>query len=161
MRSVPDTVSHRLILPADANHHGTLYAGSLLRYALEAAYAAGTRGAGPTANLMLRRVVSLECRRSVPVGALVEIRGAVLQVRQCYLVVGVVGMPLEGHELPWMDGLFGFVQVDAAGLPVELPEGIASAARERIWQPLAERLEKLSQSRGATAGWIGVGFEKT
>ena len=161
MQGPPETVSHRLVLPADANHHGTLYAGSLLRYALEAAYAAGTRGVGPTANLMLRRVVSLECRRSVPVGALVEIRGAVLQVRQCYLVVGVVGMPLEGHELPWMDGLFGFVQVDAAGLPVELPEGIASAARERIWQPLAERLEKLAQSRGATAGWIGVGFEKT
>jgi len=160
MQAPPETVSHRLVLPADANHHGTLYAGSLLRYALEAAYAAGTRGVGPAANLMLRRVVSLECRRSVPVGALVELRGAVLQVRQCYLVVGVVGMPLEGHDLPWMDGLFGFVQVDAAGLPVELPAGIGSAARERLWQPLADRLEKLAHSRGATAGWIGVGFEK-
>jgi len=160
MQAPPETVSHRLVLPADANHHGTLYAGSLLRYALEAAYAAGTRGVGSAANLMLRRVVSLECRRSVPVGALVELRGAVLQVRQCYLVVGVVGMPLEGHDLPWMDGLFGFVQVDAAGLPVELPAGIGSAARERLWQPLADRLEKLAHSRGATAGWIGVGFEK-
>lgn len=159
MQAPPDTVSHRLVLPADANHHGTLYAGSLLRYALEAAYAAGTRGVGATANLMLRRVVSLECRRSVPVGTLVELRGAVLQVRQCYLVVGVVGMPLEGHDLPWMDGLFGFVQVDAAGLPVELPEGIASAERERLWQPLSDRLGKLAASRGATAGWMGVGFD--
>ena len=33
------TYTHRLILPVDANHHGTLYAGSLLRIALEAAYA--------------------------------------------------------------------------------------------------------------------------
>jgi len=160
MQGPTETISHRLVLPADANHHGTLYAGSLLRYALEAAYAAGTRGVGPVANLMLRRVVSLECRRSVPVGTLVELRGAVLQVRQCYLVVGVVGMPLAGHELPWMDGLMGFVQVDAAGLPVELPEGIASAARERLWQPLADRLDTLAQSRGATAGWIGVGFDR-
>ncbi len=160
MQGPTETISHRLVLPADANHHGTLYAGSLLRYALEAAYAAGTRGVGPVANLMLRRVVSLECRRSVPVGALVELRGAILQVRQCYLVVGVVGMPLAGHDLPWMDGLMGFVQVDSAGLPSELPEGIASAARERLWQPLADRLDTLSQSRGATAGWIGVGFDQ-
>lgn len=160
MQVPPETVSHRLVLPADANHHGSLYAGSLLRFALEAAYAAGSRGVGPTANLMLRRIVSLECRRSVPVGTLVEIRGAVLEVRQCYLVAGVVGMPLEGQDLPWMDALMGFVQVDAAGLPVELPAGIASAARERLWQPLADRLGTLSRSRGATAGWIGVDFDR-
>ena len=139
MQGFPETVSHRLVLPADANHHGTLYAGSLLRIVLEAAYAAGTRGVGPTANLMLRRVVALECRRSVPVGTLVELRGAVLQVRQCYLVVGIVGMPLEGQEIPWMDALLGFVQVDAAGLPVELPAGIVSAARERLRPPCCVR----------------------
>ncbi len=160
MQGPTETVSHRLVLPADANHHGTLYAGALLRYALEAAYAAGTRGVGPAANLVLRRVVSLECRRAVPVGTLVEIRGAVLEVRQCYLVVGVVGMPLEGHDLPWMDGLLGFVQVDRSGLPLELPEGIAPAGRERLWQPLADRLAKLSQTRGATAAWIGTDLER-
>jgi hypothetical protein len=59
-----------------------------------------------------------------------------------------------------MDALMGFVQVDAAGLPAELPAGIATAARERLWQPLADRLETLSQTRGATAGWIGVGFDR-
>jgi hypothetical protein len=59
-----------------------------------------------------------------------------------------------------MDALMGFVQVDGAGLPVELPAGIVSADRERLWQPLAARLEALSQTRGATAGWIGVGFDR-
>ena len=33
------TLYHRLILPAGANHKNTLYAGSLLRLALEAVYA--------------------------------------------------------------------------------------------------------------------------
>ena len=160
MSSAPlETTSHRLVLPADANHHGTLYAGSLLRYALESAYAAACRGAGPAANLLLRRVLSLECRQSVPVGSLVEIRGAVLQVRQCYLVVGVVGMPLEGHALPWMDGLLGFVQVDAAGSPVALPGGIEPVAASPLWQPLVSRLEKLGPVRGATADWIEAGIE--
>jgi acyl-CoA hydrolase len=153
-----EITSHRLVLPADANHHGTLYAGSLLRYALEAAYAAASRAVGSEANLMLRRVVSLECRRSVPVGSLVEIRGAVIDVRQAYLVVGVVGMPLDGHTLPWMDGLLGFVQVDAAGLPVSLPRVVEAVADSALWQPLQARLAKIGQIKGATAEWIGAGF---
>jgi acyl-CoA thioesterase YciA len=154
----PEITSHRLVLPADANHHGTLYAGSLLRYALETAYATACRGAGPQANLMLRRVLSLECRQSVPVGALVEIRGAVLQVKQGSLVVGVVGMPLAGQTLPWMDGLLGFVQVDATGLPVELPTAIEPASSDGMWRPLHERLAKLAAIRGATAEWIAAGW---
>ena len=154
----PETTSHRLVLPADANHHGTLYAGSLLRYALETAYATACRGAGPAANLVLRRVVSLECRSSVPVGSLVEIRGAVLDVRRGYLVVGVVGMPLPGQTLPWMDGLLGFVQVDAAGLPVPLPQEIETVAAGPLWQPLFDRLTKLADIRGATGDWIAAGW---
>jgi len=105
---------------------------------------------------MLRRVLSLECRRSVPVGALVEIRGAVLQAKQGYLVAGVVGMPLDGHTLPWMDGLLGFAQVDPAGLPVAFPEPITDVAEGGLWQPLCDRLEKLAGLRGATADWISA-----
>jgi acyl-CoA hydrolase len=33
------TLYHRLILPADANHKNMLYAGSMLRLAMEAGYA--------------------------------------------------------------------------------------------------------------------------
>ena len=105
---------------------------------------------------MLRRVLSLECRRAVPVGSLVEIRGAVLQVRQGYLVVGVVGMPLAGHTLPWMDGLLGFAQVDAAGLPVDLPGPVEAAGDAPLWQPLVTRLEKLAEIRGATGDWLAA-----
>ena len=153
-----ETTGHRLVLPADSNHHGTLYAGSLLRYALEAAYATACHGAGPGANLMLRRVMSLECRRSVPVGSLVEIRGAVLQVRQAYLAIGVVGMPLPGHTLPWMDGILGFVQVDSAGLPMALPAPVEPVGDSPLWKPLADRLQKLSAVRGATGDWIAAGW---
>ena len=150
-----ETTTHRLVLPADANHYGTLYAGSLLKYGLEAAYAAATRGVGPEANLMLRRVLSVECRRTVPVGTLVEIQGAILQVRQCHIVVGVVGMPLANGDLPWMDGLFGFVQVDQQGLPAELPEKIQSASDKGFWIPLLKRLAE-TKTRGATAEWIAA-----
>ena len=154
-----ETTTHRLVLPADANHHGTLYAGSLLRYALEAAYTAACRGAGPGGNLMLRRAMGLECRRAVPVGTLIEIRGAVLEARRGYLAVGVVGMPLEGDSLPWMDGLFGFAQVDATGLPGPLPREVRLPdADEPLWRPLQKRLARLAALRGATADWIAAGF---
>ena len=68
---MPPTHHHRLILPADSNHHGTLYAGSLLRLALEAGYATAWRHAGTDANLVLRRVLNLECLRPVPVGTVI------------------------------------------------------------------------------------------
>ena len=54
-----EITTHRLILPADANHYGTLYAGSLLKYGLEAAYAAATRGVGSKANLMLLSLIHI------------------------------------------------------------------------------------------------------
>ena len=155
MSETHETTTHRLVLPADANHYGTLYAGSLLKYGLEAAYAAASRGVGPEANLMLRRVLSVECRRTVPVGTLVELQGAILQARQCYIDVGVVGMPLATGDVPWMDGLFGFVQVDKKGLPTELPEKIQTASRTTFWSPLLKRLEE-TKTRGATADWLSL-----
>ena len=46
------TLYHRLILPADANHKNTLYAGSLLRLALEAGYGTAWKHVGTEANLV-------------------------------------------------------------------------------------------------------------
>ena len=149
-----DTRHHRLVLPADANHYGTLYAGSLLRFALESAYAAGSRAVGPAANLMLRRVLNVECRRPVPVGTLVELRGGVLQVRQAALVVGVVGMPLVGQTVPWMDALMTFVQVDEQGQPADLPAAVEIVPAVAPWPPLAARLEKLAHLRGTATDWL-------
>ena len=45
-------------------------------------------------------------------------------------------MPLADGDLPWMDGLFGFVQVDQKGLPVELPEKIQTVSNTTFWKPL-------------------------
>jgi hypothetical protein len=74
------TLYHRLIVPADSNHKNTLYAGSLLRLALEAGYATAWKHIGPQANLVLRRVLNLECLHPVPVGTVIKIEGAVIFV---------------------------------------------------------------------------------
>jgi acyl-CoA hydrolase len=140
---------HRLVLPADANHHGTLYAGSLLRLALEAGYATAWRHAGTDANLVLRRVLNVECLRPVPVGSVVEIRGAVLHRAQAYLVTGLLGTPLAEGEGPWLEALLGFAQVDEAGRADALPEkaGPAEVPEGEAWRRLTERLQKLLHLR--------------
>jgi acyl-CoA thioesterase YciA len=142
------TLTNRLIVPADANHHGTLYAGSLLRIALEAAYATAVRCVGNEANILLRRVLSLECYRPVPVGTLVEIQGTVLHLTRAYMVTAIIGSPLNGQKSPWMDGLMGFVQVDATGRAAEFPVEIKIPAPGASWDNLRERMQKLLKIRG-------------
>jgi len=143
----PITVTHRLILPVDANHHGTLYAGSLLRIALEAAYAAAFRAIGDDANLLLRRVLNLECYRPVPVGSMVEIRGLPLHSTRAYMVIGMIGTPLPGSTTPWMDGLMGFAQVDDHGRLTEFPEELSMVDPGEEWESLRERMRRLLKMR--------------
>ncbi len=141
------TFTHRLVLPTDANHHGTLYAGSLLRIALEAGYATASRSIGDDANLLLRRVLNLECYRPVPVGSMIEIRGLPLHVTRAYLIVGMIGTPLPGSTGPWMDGLMGFVQVDDEGRLTELPHDISIVEPAEEWASLHERMRRLLKMR--------------
>lgn len=143
------TLYHRLILPADANHKNTLYAGSLLRLALEAGYATAWKHVGPQANLVLRRVLNLECLRPVPVGTVIEIEGVVLHRTQAYLVTGLIGAPLEAGQGPWLEALLGFAQVDETGRPDTLPEGAGAGEvpNSDRWRRLDERLHKLLHLR--------------
>src|SRR5207248_9077377 len=80
-----ETLTHRLILPRDANHHGTLYAGVLLSLALEAAYATAYRAAGLNANLVLKRVLDLRCYEPVSIGRVVQIRGREIQIGRAHV----------------------------------------------------------------------------
>jgi acyl-CoA hydrolase len=143
------TRTYRLVLPTDANHHGTLYAGSLLRLTLEAAYATAWRHVGNEANLVLRRVLNLECLRPVPVGTVIEIEGTVLHRTQVYLVAGLLGKPLGPGQGPWLEALLGFAQVDAAGRPDGLPQGAGPAVVPQTddWRRLEERMQKLLHFR--------------
>ena len=143
------TLSHRLIVPADANHYGTLYAGSLLRLALEACYATAWRHVGTQANMVLRRVLNLECLRPVPVGTVVELQGQVVHQARAYLVIGLVGSPLSPDDGPWLEGLMGFAQVDSEGRPAELPAEVEvpPLPAGEAWLRLQTRLQKLLKVR--------------
>lgn len=116
-----ETLTYRLILPRDTNHHGTLYAGVLLTLALEAAYATAYRAAGLDANLVLKRVLDLRCLEPVRIGKVVEIRGREIHRARASLIIGLHGSPLAADRpTPWLDAAFQFVQVNDLGRPEPL-----------------------------------------
>lgn len=143
------TPSHKLVLPSDANHHGTLYAGAMLRFVLEAGYATAWKHVGPQANLVLRRVLNMECLRPVPVGVVVEIQGAVVHRTSAYLVCGLVGMPLAPDQGPWAEALLGFAQVTEDGKLAHFPRDLPAVERPpgEVWDRLSARLRKLLRLR--------------
>jgi acyl-CoA thioesterase YciA len=144
-----ETLTHHLVLPRDANHHGTLYAGALLSLALEAGYATAFRAAGLNANLVLKRVLDLRCYEPVPIGRVVQIRGREIHRARAQIIVALFGSSPAVSECPWMDSLMQFVQVDAEGRPVPLDDepDEASPALDFPWSPLRERAQKLLQIR--------------
>jgi acyl-CoA thioesterase YciA len=144
-----ETLTHRLILPRDANHHGTLYAGVLLSLSLEAAYATAFRAAGLNANLVLKRVLDLRCYEPVSVGRVVQIRGRELHRARAQIVVGLWGASLDEASPPWMDGLMQFVQVDAAGRPEPLDDepDDEPLPLSTPWSALRDRARKLLHVR--------------
>jgi acyl-CoA thioesterase YciA len=144
-----ETLAHHLVLPRDANHHGTLYAGVLVSLALEAGYATAFRAAGLNANLVLKRVLDLRCYEPVPVGRVVQIRGREIHRARAQIVVALVGVPQSEQVSPWMDSLMQFVQVDAGGRPVALDEEPEDEPRvlDLPWSSLRERARKLLQIR--------------
>jgi acyl-CoA thioesterase YciA len=145
--AMPDdeTLTHRLILPRDANHHGTLYAGVLLALALEAAYATAYRAAGLSANLVLKRVLDLRCYEPVPIGRVVEIRGREVHRARAHVVVALSSSPLPDRASPWMDALMQFVQVDDTGRPEPLEEEPTDEPVNLSlpWSALRERAQRL------------------
>lgn len=140
-----ETLTHRLILPRDANHHGTLYAGVLLSLALEAAYATAYRAAGLNANLVLKRVLDLRCYAPVPIGRVVEIRGYEVHRARAQVVVALYGTPLADRPKPWLDAAMQFVQVDEEGRPEPLDDTPKERPLELPlpWSSLRERALRL------------------
>jgi acyl-CoA thioesterase YciA len=144
-----ETLTHRLVLPRDANHHGTLYAGVLLSLSLEAGYATAFRAAGLNANLVLKRVLDIRCYEPVSVGRVIQIRGREIHRARAQIVVGLWGLTQDDSASPWMDGLMQFVQVDATGRPEPLDDepDDEPIALSRPWSDLRDRARKLLHIR--------------
>lgn len=121
MTTPPGTVElQELVLPAHANHRGTLFAGQGLQLMAKAAFLAGRSLA--QREVVMAGVTGAEFLSPVPVGHQLVLRAWVSRVGRSSMTVCVTGLA----DLPGMPaeevlkGVFEMVAVDAAGRPIAI-----------------------------------------
>jgi len=117
---VGTTELRELVLPAHANHRGTLFAGQGLQLMSKAAFLAA-RGLAQR-EVVMAGVTSVAFLAPVPVGYQLILRGWVSRIGRCSMTVCVTGIAdlpgVPAEEV--LKGVFEMVAVDAAGRPTGL-----------------------------------------
>jgi acyl-CoA hydrolase len=123
----PETRLCEFVLPADTNHLGTLYGGTLLAWMDKAAGVAAIRRAGGT--VVTAAIDGLSFRVPIHEGELVELLAEVESVGRTSLRVQVevhVEDPAARSKELCTVGTFTMVAVDDAGRPRPIEEGSGS-----------------------------------
>lgn len=109
-----------LVLPALANHHGTLFAGQGLQLMAKAAFLAARSLAEH--EVVMAGISSVEFLAPTPVGHRITVRAWVSRVGRSSMTVCVTGLAdLPGAPAEEvLKGLFEMVAVDANGRPVTI-----------------------------------------
>jgi acyl-CoA hydrolase len=117
----PETRLGRLVQPADANEHGTLFGGEAMRFMDEAAAVAAIRYArGPVRTA---HVDAIDFRTPVPIGVFLEAIASVVAVGRTSMAVEVVLEAEDRHTAArtvTTTGRFILVAVDGEGRPREV-----------------------------------------
>lgn len=121
MQDAPITELTELVLPAQANHYGTLFAGQALSMLAQAAFTAASRHA--RSNVVLAGVQDLRFTAPVPVGQLFIITARVTHAGRSSMVVEVAASredPQTGDKAPVAQGQFQMVAVNQHGRPKKI-----------------------------------------
>ena len=114
----PETRLGRLVQPADANEHGTLFGGEAMRFMDIAAAVAAIRYArGP---VLTAHVDAIDFRTPVPIGVFLEASSRVIAVGTTSLIVEVILEAEDRHTAArtvTTSGRFTLVAVDDNGRP--------------------------------------------
>lgn len=121
MQDAAITELTELVLPAQANHYGTLFAGQALSMLAQAAFTAASRHA--RSNVVLAGVENLRFTAPVPVGNLFIVAARVISAGRSSMVVEVVASredPQTGARAPVAQGQFQMVAVNEHGRPQKI-----------------------------------------
>ncbi len=111
---------HELVLPALANHHGTLFAGQGLQLLAKAAFLTARRLA--QREVVMASVSGVDFLAPVPVGHQLVLRAWVSRVGRSSMTVCVTALA-DAPALPLeevIQGVFEMVAVDPSGRPVAI-----------------------------------------
>lgn len=121
MQDAANTEMTELVLPAQANHYGTLFAGQALSMPAQAAFTAASRHA--RSNVVLAGVENLRFTAPVPVGNLFIMAARVISAGRSSMVVEVIAShedPQTGARAPVAQGQFQMVAVNEHGRPQKI-----------------------------------------
>lgn len=114
------TALHELVLPAHANHRGTLFAGQGLQLMTKAAFLAA-RGLAQR-EVVMAGVTRADFLAPVPVGHQLTLRAWVSRIGRSSMTVCVTGLA-DRPSIPVeevLKGVFEMVAIDAAGRPAAI-----------------------------------------
>ena len=115
-----------IVLPDQANHYGTLFAGHGLQFMAKAAFLAGRSLA--QRDVVMAGVTGVEFLSPIPVGHVLTLRAWVSRVGRTSMTVCVTGLAetLGAPREEVLKGVFEMVAVDAAGRPIAIERSYIS-----------------------------------
>ena len=128
-----ETVISHLVKPEDLQHHGTLFAGRMAEWLVEACFIAACRMVGKPEDVVCVQVHGMNFAHALRNGDVVEIRSRVARVGKTSITVHGQAFAPEATE-PSVTGMATFVTLDKQGKPYEhgfcLPESYIAEHRE-------------------------------
>ena len=139
MKMQSNEIQH-VVLGADLNHHGTLFAGQGAKWLVEAGFIAAANLTAPE-NIVCVNVHGMLFKRPVPAGTVIRYESKVVLTGTTRIIAHVRVVKSKTEEFV-VDGFLTFVHVDLKGRP--MPHGIIMEATTPEEIELQERAKQLS-----------------
>jgi acyl-CoA hydrolase len=110
------TVISHLIKPEDLQHHGTLFAGQMAKWLVEACFVAAARLVGKPEDVVCVQIHGMGFAKPAQNGDIIEIRAKVALTGTTSITVAGEAYLNEEPE-PSVSGMATFVTVDKQGIP--------------------------------------------
>jgi len=138
------TIPH-LVKPEDLNHHGTLFAGQMARWLIEAGLILSSRLTGKPEDIVCVQLNAMTFKKSVNNGDLIEIRSIISYLGTTSIMV--YSQVIRKQEtVPLITNSATFVTVDKVGRPykhgLKLSEGYITKNRDVCEEALKIRGQK-------------------
>lgn len=139
----------RLVKPEDMNHHGTLYAGRLVEWFVEACYMCAARPAGLPGTMVFLRIHDLTYKIPVHEGDILMIEAqAVKAGRTSLMIYGK--MVNDGGSRIQAEGFLTFVCIDRRRRPVA--HGLALSPARGTGEKILRKRAAAFQGSGRLSG---------
>jgi acyl-CoA hydrolase len=128
-----ETVISHLIRPEDLQHHGTLFAGRVAEWFVEACFIAACRLVGKSKDIVCVKIHGMDFRKPAANGDILEIKSKVAFLSRTSIIIHGKGC-INQDKVPAVSGMITFVTVDKATRPyahgLVLPEEYISENRD-------------------------------